>query len=283
MAYLLELLMDLAFPPVCPSCGRDIEAWAPEGYSASRLCPQCRASLARRLGAERWIDLLDPGLRPEARDFLEREPRSPDPIDVRKKRLLTVQAEALFYYSGPVAQALRSLKFRDRPDWGLALAQLLAEQEVEILGPTFPQWEALIPLPLAPERRRERDYNQSALLLEALARRSGLPVREGCLQKRSGVQRQEEAERGRRFAGQAGAYFCPQKIGLRRLLLFDDVLSSGSSLFHAALALLAAGVEELGFLCLAAGRRSGIKTLNITGFSGLYNDRNNEDQSKFLN
>jgi len=121
------------------------------------------------------------------------------------------------------------------------------------LVPSFGANDQLVPVPLHPERLRRRGYNQSALLAERVAMLTGIPV---CSQLRRirptlpqvglGAEDRARNVEGAFVADQAGL------VGLR-LILIDDVLTTGSTLTACAGALLAAGAASVGALTLGRG------------------------------
>jgi ComF family protein len=130
------------------------------------------------------------------------------------------------------------------------LAQLLAEEAPRHLP--LGDWDALVPVPLHWARRWRRGFNQAEVLARAVARRHGLPVLPRVLRRpRATPPQQGDVEARRRnvrdaFVGRAG----PRVAG-RRLLLVDDVFTTGATVDACARALLRAGAAEVGVLTLA--------------------------------
>jgi predicted amidophosphoribosyltransferase len=232
---MLELML---VPPLCWGCGGVARRREP-------LCGGCRA-LLRRLG--------------------------PDPVV-----LCGVPVWAPVAYSGPARDLIRALKFRGATAAADAMAAQIAANAPEgLLGAaSAPEWvlgaagapegllrapgargggraaprPALVPVPLHPRRLRRRGYNQAALIAEALARRAVLEVVD-CLARTGSAATQVGRDRAERRAGPAGTVESRAAVP-RRVLLVDDVATTGATLAACAGSLRAAGSIEVAALVFA--------------------------------
>jgi len=167
-----------------------------------------------------------------------------------------VRARSAVWLDAGARDAVHALKYR-----GLGrVTRDLADVMVRHL-PQPPTGAALVPVPLAPRRQRERGYNQSARLAAALGARWGVPVRD-CLMRCRETRTQTALTPEARLANVAGAFQlriddCGVRIDGRggksalrnpqsAMILVDDVFTTGATLVAAAAALAAAGVQQIG-------------------------------------
>ncbi len=225
LADALWLLWDALFPPRCVGCQR-------VGY---RLCPSCWRATPE-LPSRRCPRCAHP-LSPS------REQASCD--QCRHPRWCLVRVEALYPYTGPWRQAIQALKYRR--DRGLALLfARLAEARLRHLG-----WpiSCIIPIPLDPRRRRERGYNQVDLWARRLAYQLAWPYRPHALQRVRATISQVGLSREARWVNVREAFQASPEVYGCRVLLVDDVLTTGATLNEAAQALLRAGaIAVYGFV-----------------------------------
>jgi len=152
-------------------------------------------------------------------------------------------------YGGPLADAIARMKYAGRTDLVPALGGLLAQAAAGYAGAV----DQVIPLPLCERRLRERGFNQSALLARYVARALGLPLEVGGLRRVRDTAVQAGLTKDARIANVRGA-FVARALG-QRVLLIDDVRTTGATLASAATALRAAGCPVVVTLALAAAAR----------------------------
>lgn len=150
-------------------------------------------------------------------------------------------------YEGAVRRAVHTLKYRRRRRVAAALADALASSLTD-----WPRGDALVPVPLHTERLVERGFNQSTELAQRLALRWGVPVQTDGLVRERDTGHQAHLGRHARQANVAGAFVwrapAPPPA---RVVLVDDVLTTGATLGACATALRAAGTHEVYAVALA--------------------------------
>ena len=237
---LADAALALLYPRVCAACG----AQSVEARADSPACAKCwdathvfsgDETLCWKCGALALASL------PE-------EKRS----GVRCRRCETeafTAARACGLYEGALRAAVLGLK--REPFVSARLARMLAEaHEREPLDAAT----LVVPVPLHAERERERGFNQAAVLGRILAERSGLPIDEWSLVRVAGSVRHRAGmdARGRReTVEEAFAVARPRLVRGERVLLIDDVFTTGATVSACAAALRAAGAHEVYVLTVA--------------------------------
>lgn len=156
-------------------------------------------------------------------------------------------------YEGVLRELIHLFKYaRIRP-----LAGPLGERLAAAI-PRDQTFDAIVPVPLHWRRRWQRGFNQSALLARAIARRYGVPVRDALRRKRA-TATQAGLTNSRRRLNVAGAFVVGSKRDVAgcRILLVDDVMTTGATASACAAALKRAGARHVALLTLArVDRRS---------------------------
>ncbi len=159
-------------------------------------------------------------------------------------------ARSFGYYTAELSGLIQGLKFQGRRNLATLLAPLLAETFFDTWSRT--DFDAVVPVPLHSKRKRERGYNQSELLAHLLARQIALPCDHALLRVRSTLP-QVGLTDSQRLDNVQNAFRCikPQRISGRRILLIDDVMTTGATVESAARALLEGGALRVSVLTVA--------------------------------
>ncbi|HLG78290.1 MAG TPA: ComF family protein [Ktedonobacteraceae bacterium] len=155
-------------------------------------------------------------------------------------------------YDEPLRTCIHALKYYGQTRLAEPLGALLARtcRDRGLAG------DVIVPVPLHPERQRQRGYNQSQLLAEACARALGIPLGAGLLTRVRATQAQAQLAASERQSNVAGAFACISPIGAhllarRNVLLIDDVSTSGATLEACAASLFATGAQAVWGVVLA--------------------------------
>lgn len=155
---------------------------------------------------------------------------------------------AAFEYGGPLAEAIHRYKYEGRSELAARLAGLMLAE----LAPLRMEVDVVLPVPLHWRRRRARGYDQAALLAARLAGGLELPLRTRWLRRLRDTPSQVglcELEREKNVAGAFCAVTPPAPL---RVLLIDDVRTTGATLRAASQALSVAGFSFIRPFALAA-------------------------------
>jgi ComF family protein len=156
-----------------------------------------------------------------------------------------------FVFDGTLRGAVHRLKYDRSPRMAGPLGRLLAAQLVAPCPPV----DALIPIPLHRDRMRERGYNQAEALARELAQAWHVPlIADGLIRERMTAQ-QASLKASERAENMRGAFgWLPGQPAPMRVLLIDDVLTTGATMGACAEALRQAGSGWVGGVALARSR-----------------------------
>lgn len=221
---LLRGLVDVLFPPACQVC---------RASGDFPLCPRCRAGI--------------PLIRlPVCRKCGKPLRGPPDLIftciPCRHRRTYFTCARAAGVYDGPLRDAIHALKFGRCQAMAGPLGRLMAE-----VAATDPRLRAdlVVPVPLHQRRLRERGFNQSELLAVEVAGYLDVPIRADVLTRVRPTASQTALSRDERRANVRAAFEAVHLLQVGRVLLVDDVMSTGATAMECARALRRSGVPEV--------------------------------------
>jgi ComF family protein len=231
-------VLDAVLPPRCLKCGEILSGAGTSGG----LCPECWRKLAW-LAPPCCIGCGQPfpfDAGPEARcAACLRQPPAYD------------RARAVFRYDAESRDLILAFKQADRTESVPVLAGWMARVGAELLDSA----ELIVPVPLHWTRLVSRRFNQAALLAQALGRLGDRPVEPQALIRRRATQSQGRFGRLGRFRNVAGAIAViprhGEAVANRRILLIDDVITTGATANAAARALISAGARNVDVLALA--------------------------------
>ena len=228
-------LVDIVYPPTCIACR------AATG-EAQALCPTCWRGIGfierpycERLGTPFPVD-LGPGL-------LSPAAIADPPVFGR--------ARAVCRFDGTARELVHRLKYGDRVELSLTLGRMMAQAGRELAA----EADLILPVPLHPTRLWRRRFNQAAALAQVIARETGLPLATTTLTRIRRTRQQVGLTRTQRADNLQGAFHVPVAmrgpIESRRVLLVDDVLTTGATVNAASRALLRAGARAVDVLTFA--------------------------------
>jgi ComF family protein len=217
--------LSLVYPAACAGCGTKVEA-------PSYLCCGCSATAPR----------LKPPFCDRCSEAFPAEIGSEFTCANCNDRTLHFQAAVSAYRSrGLVRKLVHDFKYHEQRHLRHVLAGWLGEtlDDPRLRDRRF---DMLVPVPLHPARQRERGYNQAQLIAELLSRRSGIPLLEA-LERIRYTTTQTAYDRAERIENLRNAFRLRRHASVQglRVLLIDDVLTTGSTLSECARVLKRSG------------------------------------------
>lgn len=235
LAQLGATLLDLLYPPLCLCCDRPVVA-------ANALCAKCfgrlrpiTAPLCPVLGLPFEVTIGPGALSAEAI-------ADPPPFDRARSAVLYNE----------VARALVSrLKYGDRPEVARLCARLMAQAGHELWASDA----VLVPVPLHRTRQLSRRYNQSLELARALGRLTGIALDPALVARRRRTRQQVGLSGDARRRNVAGAFAAHPDLRVRlrerRVVIVDDVITTGATVRAVTRALRAGGAERIDVVSFA--------------------------------
>ena len=231
-AQTLRAVLDLALPPLCLACARPVGA-------AGTLCTKCWHGLdfiarpyCERLGTPFAADLGYGLISPRA---------IAEPPAFGRARAAT-------RFDGTGRLLVHRLKYSDRLDLSGAMGRWMVRAGAELLEAA----DVLIPVPLHRFRLWGRRFNQAGELAKVIAHESAIPVAHEALLRRKATRSQVGLSTGERARNLSGAFRVgPEAVAGRRVVLIDDVMTTGATLNSAARVLRRAGAAEVHALVFA--------------------------------
>jgi ComF family protein len=208
MTLLTNLLNDfkhLFYPHICTGCGTDILA------DDNMLCAKCFVNLPSTLYAQ------------YANNPIEK-------IFTGRMTIETAYAEFYFAKESLIQHLVHQLKYKGNKDIGIYLGEMMGRSIQK--STRFNNIDALIPLPLYPDKERKRGYNQAAVICEGMSEIMNVPIYKDVLIRRRFTETQTKKHRTERWENVEGSFTIKneEKIKGRHILLVDDVITTGATL-----------------------------------------------------
>ena len=226
--YAASTVVDLLFPKRCVGCDAE----------GDFICQSCLEDLPRLEPPYCFLcarpGSLKLGLCPHCRDR---------PLEIAGIR-------SPYRMEGAIREAVHALKYRNVRALAPTLGQLLADFMEAVSMPA----DIIVPVPLHPKRERSRGYNQSLLLAKEVSGWSGVPLAAGALRReRWAVSQASSHDEDQRWANVQGAFRAEPDDMVRgkRVVVIDDVCTTGATLEACSIALKQAGATSVWGLTLA--------------------------------
>ena len=235
-------LLDLLYPPRCPVC----DGIRPVGEPVCH--PECRKKLTP-VGDAACVRCG----KPVADDSAELC------YDCAGRESAFSRGASAYVYEGELRESMVRFKFRGRAEYGTWYAREILRSHRETLA----KWraDAVIPVPIHRRKLRERGYNQAELVADELAGELGLPLYRNYLRRNRYTVPQKELSNRERVRnlmramepGRDAAMLAERKMTPERVILVDDIYTTGSTLEACSRVLKAAGVAGIFIVTVCIG------------------------------
>lgn len=215
LKWLCDAFLDLLYPQdnCCAACGKPLV-----GQTERLLCGPCRSNLEQCCL----------------------------PVRERCGKIPCITANAApFSYQGVARRLVHQLKYNDTHVSAILLGEAMAET---CACSSLSHYDMLVPVPLHALRQAQRGYNQSALLARELQTHIGIPAHEELLRRVRPTARQVGKNAEERHLNVAGAFEAASELSGERVVLIDDVLTTGATASACARALLQVGAGSVSIL-----------------------------------
>lgn len=228
---------DILFPPECPACGTVLVAGGEHSFCSEclstinfitpPLCASCGLPFTATDGANHLCE-----------DCI----LSPPPFSV---------ARALGKYEEALLDVIHLFKYHGKVSAGEALGRMMAKACYDSLA--IGDYSLIIPVPLHPKRLRERGFNQSLILARQISKMFSIPLDFITLRRKIRTEAQVNLSRQKRAANVRGIFEVTDRnrIESKKILLIDDVYTTGSTVKECSEILMKNGAGEVAVLTLA--------------------------------
>lgn len=208
--------LNLIYPPICGICGK---------LNSNFLCNKCQKKLES-----------------QAKFKIEKNSNT---------NYYFEEHLYIFEYQGMIRKVILNYKFNDKSYLYKTIVNFLLKNEKYFQILQF--YDTIIPVPISKKRRKERGYNQSELIAKEIAKNIQKEYNKQCLFKTKNITEQSKLNREERQKNIQGVYklYNPQKIQNKKILLIDDIYTTGSTVNECSKILIQAQPKKIGVLTLA--------------------------------
>ena len=173
-------------------------------------------------------------------------------FDCQRKRHYFDEGYAILLYDEKMQQSMAYFKFHGRREYGDFYAELLIKLTHQIVK----RWgvEVLLPVPIHRNRINTRGYNQTEIIGRVLSKGLSIPIRTNLIKRVKNTKAQKELNIDERKKNVKNAFAINQEVGnYKRVLIIDDIYTTGSTIDEIAKGLKQKGVKTVFFLTICIG------------------------------
>lgn len=172
--------------------------------------------------------------------------------DCEREDLCYEQGRSLWIHKMPVSSSIYAFKYKNRRVYGEVYGREMAKMFRKIIR----LWEidVIVPVPLHRKKQKKRGYNQAEILAKEIGFRVGIPVDTTLIKRKKNTVPQKEFTRKERKKNLKNAFEVTGKVEGKRVLIIDDIYTTGSTIDSISILLKKAGAEKTYFLTISIGQ-----------------------------
>lgn len=234
-------IFDWFYPPHCIVCGELL----PLHHKDKWLCDLCCKK----------IPFLLPPFCSKCGAELEKEENKftiGECLDCSHSSFAFEKGFSAFHYA-TVKKSIHYFKFRGVKKDGIGLAMLMKKFMEQNFKEEFMSYDFMLPVPIHPKKKKQRGFNQAEILTEELSKLTGMPWNPKLLYRTKNTKPQNALTPDERKTNIENAFAVsePKTVENQKILLIDDIFTTGSTIHECAKCLLRAGANEVGFFALS--------------------------------
>ena len=230
-----EKILTLLWPSVCPFCGK---------VSREGICNKCRKETDKlRIEEPRCMKCGKP-VRYKEQEYCR---------DCAHTHHYYDRGMGLWLHHEPVSTSIYQFKYHNQRHYAKYYAKEIDRQKREAVREMCP--EAICPVPLHPRRKRKRGYNQAEILAKELGKLWGIPVEKNLVQRVCYTRPQKTLDPVMRKKNMQHAFAVRKGRSIpKKVLVIDDIYTTGNTIDEMAKVLKIAGVQKVYFLTISIGQ-----------------------------
>ena len=236
-----ETVLELIYPVKCPFCRKIVSAGKKSVTAHNGICKECR---------EKYPYIAEPRCMCCGKPLTDVSEEYC--YDCSRQKHFFIDGRSLWVHKDAVESTVYAMKYQNRRIYGQTFGKEMAEHFASYL------WERkitlLVPVPLHSGRKRKRGFNQAEIVAKVLSENTGIRMDTGVIRRIKATSPQKElGDKGRKL-NIRGAFAARKSVKGEKIVLIDDIYTTGSTVDEAARVLKKAGAENVYFLTVSIGQ-----------------------------
>ncbi|MBQ9700302.1 MAG: ComF family protein [Lachnospiraceae bacterium] len=230
----IDTIKDVLFPKTCPGCDRILDRH-------QLICEVCK---------EKIQYIMEPRCKKCGKELSREEYELC--YDCQHSTHLFTEGVAAFKYDKLISKSIYRFKYHNRRTYAKFYGTAMYTACIDYIK----RWQAdaLVPVPIHREKERSRGYNQAELIANELGKLTNISVDSRCLKRIRYTKPQKDFDKtGRKKNLEKAFKICTDVVKYKKIILVDDIYTTGSTIDECARVLMQAGVKDIYFISLSIG------------------------------